>query len=46
MAREAVWVQWWAASNESDPNGRLGYWLGIYAMFGGVAIVCLFLSCW
>ncbi|KAK5651320.1 hypothetical protein OQA88_12616 [Cercophora sp. LCS_1] len=41
-----VWVQWWAAYNESEPNGRLGYWLGIYAMFGGVAIVCLFLSCW
>ena len=42
----AVWVQWWAASNESEPNARLGYWLGIYAMLGGVAIVCLFLSCW
>ncbi|KAK0613977.1 ABC transporter [Immersiella caudata] len=41
-----VWVQWWAAYNESEPNGRLGYWLGIYAMFGGVAIICLFLSCW
>lgn len=41
-----VWVQWWAASNESEPNARLGYWLGIYAMLGGVGIVCLFLSCW
>ncbi|GAB1316857.1 hypothetical protein MFIFM68171_07067 [Madurella fahalii] len=41
-----VWVQWWAASNETDPNGRLGYWLGIYAMLGSVAIICLFLSCW
>ncbi|KAL2132691.1 hypothetical protein VTI74DRAFT_3471 [Chaetomium olivicolor] len=41
-----VWVQWWAAYNEDDPNGNLGYWLGIYAMLGGVGIVCLFISCW
>lgn len=42
----AVWVQWWAADNERRPNDRLGYWLGIYAMLGGVAIVCLFIGCW
>ncbi|KAK4247619.1 ABC transporter [Corynascus novoguineensis] len=41
-----IWVEWWAAYNEDDPNGNLGYWLGIYAMLGGVAIVCLFVSCW
>ncbi|KAH6855473.1 ABC transporter [Chaetomium sp. MPI-CAGE-AT-0009] len=41
-----IWVQWWAAYNESDPNGDLGYWLGIYAMLGGIAIICLFISCW
>lgn len=40
-----VWVQWWAAANEDDPNGRLGYWLGVYAALGGAALVCLFLSC-
>ncbi|KAK0706203.1 P-loop containing nucleoside triphosphate hydrolase protein [Lasiosphaeria miniovina] len=41
-----VWVQWWAADNEAHPNSRLGYWLGIYAMLGGAAIVCLGVSCW
>ncbi|AEO61238.1 ABC transporter [Thermothelomyces thermophilus ATCC 42464] len=41
-----IWVEWWAAYNEDDPNGNLGYWLGIYAMLGGVAIICLVLSCW
>ncbi|KAL2157845.1 hypothetical protein VTH06DRAFT_4897 [Thermothelomyces fergusii] len=41
-----IWVEWWAAYNEDDPNGKLGYWLGIYAMLGGVAIICLVLSCW
>ncbi|AEO64844.1 uncharacterized protein THITE_35966 [Thermothielavioides terrestris NRRL 8126] len=46
MSFPNVWVQWWAADNDSHPNERLGYWLGIYAMFGGAAIVCLFLSCW
>ncbi|KAK4170055.1 hypothetical protein QBC43DRAFT_329617 [Cladorrhinum sp. PSN259] len=42
----SVWVQWWAADNEVRPNDRLGYWIGIYAMFGGAAIICLFISCW
>lgn len=42
----AIWVQWWASYNESDPNGKLGYWLGVYAMLGGIGIVCLFVSCW
>ncbi|KAK4224363.1 hypothetical protein QBC38DRAFT_18446 [Podospora fimiseda] len=41
-----VWVQWWAAENEVRPNDRLGYWIGIYAMFGGTAILCLIISCW
>lgn len=41
-----VWVQWWAADNESRPNERLGYWLGVYAGLGGVAIMCLVLGCW
>lgn len=41
-----IWVQWWAAANERDPNGRLGYWLGVYAGLGCAAIVCLFVSCW
>ncbi|KAB5511355.1 P-loop containing nucleoside triphosphate hydrolase protein [Coniochaeta sp. 2T2.1] len=41
-----VWVQWWAADNEKRPNERLGYWLGVYAGLGGIAIACLFISCW
>ncbi|KAM7200841.1 hypothetical protein V8F20_005083 [Naviculisporaceae sp. PSN 640] len=46
MSFPNVWVQWWAAANETDPNGRLGYWLGVYAALGGAALVCLFLSCY
>lgn len=42
----AVWVQWWAAENEIRPNDNLGYWIGLYAMFGGIAIVGLTIGCW
>jgi len=39
-------VKWWAASNVLDPNGRLGYYLGIYAVLGVAALVSLVVSCW
>ncbi|KAK4201212.1 putative ABC transporter [Triangularia verruculosa] len=41
-----VWVQWWAAENEIRPNDNLGYWIGLYAMFGGIAIIGLTIGCW
>ncbi|CAN9446968.1 unnamed protein product [Alternaria alternata] len=41
-----VWVKMWAEYNEENPNERLGYWLGIYAMLGGLALVFLMVSCW
>ncbi|KFA71226.1 hypothetical protein S40288_03837 [Stachybotrys chartarum IBT 40288] len=41
-----IWVNWWAAANAESPNQRLGYYLGIYAMLGGLALVFLVASCW
>lgn len=41
-----IWLNWWAAANAKDPFTRLGYYLGIYAMLGGLAIVFLVLSTW
>ncbi|KAF1838182.1 canalicular multispecific organic anion transporter 1 [Decorospora gaudefroyi] len=41
-----IWVKMWAAYNEHHPNQRLGYYLGIYAMLGGLALFFLILSCW
>lgn len=41
-----VWVKWWATANSTDPNGRLGYWLGFYGVLGALALVCLVISCW
>ncbi|RMI99793.1 hypothetical protein CDV36_015945 [Fusarium kuroshium] len=41
-----IWLNWWAAANAKDPFTRLGYYLGIYAMLGGLAIVFLVVSTW
>ncbi|KAH7237781.1 P-loop containing nucleoside triphosphate hydrolase protein [Fusarium redolens] len=41
-----IWLNWWAAANANDPFARLGYYLGIYAMLGGLAIIFLVLSTW
>ncbi|KAL5689629.1 hypothetical protein EMGR_008545 [Emarellia grisea] len=42
----SIWVKWWAISNEEDPNGRTGYYLGIYAMLGAVGMLSLIIGCW
>lgn len=41
-----IWLNWWAAANAKDPFTRLGYYLGIYAMLGGLSILFLVLSTW
>ncbi|EMD95327.1 hypothetical protein COCHEDRAFT_112393 [Bipolaris maydis C5] len=41
-----VWVKMWADYNQNHPNERLGYWLGIYSTFGGLAMIFLIVSCW
>jgi ATP-binding cassette subfamily C (CFTR/MRP) protein 1 len=45
-AGKAIWVKMWAEYNERFPNQKLGYYLGIYAMLGGVAFLFLIISCW
>lgn len=42
----ALWVKWWASYNAEYPNQRLGYYLGVYAMLGGLALIFLIISCW
>lgn len=41
-----IWLNWWAAANAENPFTRLGYYLGIYAMLGGLSILFLVLSTW
>ncbi|SPJ75456.1 related to multidrug resistance protein [Fusarium torulosum] len=41
-----IWLNWWAAANAKEPFTKLGYYLGIYAMLGGLSIFFLVLSTW
>jgi ABC-type multidrug transport system fused ATPase/permease subunit len=35
----SIWLKWWATSD--DPAGQVNYYMGIYAMLGGIAMVAL-----
>ena len=41
-----VWLKWWADANLQAPNQNLGYWLGVYAALGVIALSALGISCW
>ncbi|KUM61871.1 hypothetical protein ACN42_g5227 [Penicillium freii] len=41
-----IWLQWWTASNVDHPNNRLGYWIGVYAVFGFLAVFSLIAASW
>ncbi|OCL10209.1 hypothetical protein AOQ84DRAFT_3965, partial [Glonium stellatum] len=41
-----LWVKWWASANTRAPNANLGYYLGIYALLGILALIFLVISCW
>ncbi|KAL9595555.1 MAG: hypothetical protein Q9219_006375 [cf. Caloplaca sp. 3 TL-2023] len=41
-----IWLGWWAAANAREPNEKLGYWLGIYALLGVAGLASLIVSCW
>ena len=43
---QSIWVQWWSAANNDDPNGNLGYWLGIYGLLAAGALIALVGSVW
>ncbi|PWY72279.1 putative multidrug resistance-associated protein [Aspergillus heteromorphus CBS 117.55] len=43
-----IWIQWWSDSNETDPNGKVGFYLGVYTAFAvlnatGIAMACYLL---
>ncbi|KAM3436532.1 hypothetical protein MY4824_004307 [Beauveria thailandica] len=40
----AIWLQWWANANESHPNERTRYWLGVYATIAATAFLGSFVS--
>ncbi|EFE37769.1 ABC bile acid transporter, putative [Trichophyton verrucosum HKI 0517] len=35
----SLWLQWWTNANDTRPNERIGYWLGVYS---GLAFLAIF----
>ncbi|KAG9235150.1 hypothetical protein BJ875DRAFT_495249 [Amylocarpus encephaloides] len=46
LTYQPIWVEKWAEFNESHPNDRLEYWLGIYAALAVIAVISLVAACW
>ncbi|MCJ1392591.1 hypothetical protein MMC18_005461 [Xylographa bjoerkii] len=42
----AIWVQWWAAANDIQPNHKLSMYLGVYACLAAGAMISVVISCW
>ncbi|GKT41790.1 ABC transporter atnG [Colletotrichum spaethianum] len=41
-----VWVKWWSEANTAAPNKSVGYYMGIYAMFGVLGTLGASLAAW
>lgn len=39
-----LWLRWWAVAEASHPGQRTAFYLGIYGMFGGLAVIFMVLS--
>ncbi|PIA92043.1 ABC transporter C family member 13 [Cercospora beticola] len=35
----SIWLQWWTNANATSPNQNIGYWLGIFATLGVLALM-------
>ncbi|ETS81268.1 hypothetical protein PFICI_06270 [Pestalotiopsis fici W106-1] len=40
-AMGSVWVNWWASSNETSTDTRLGYWLGIFGFLSFMEVLLM-----
>ncbi|KAH8806029.1 ABC transporter [Xylogone sp. PMI_703] len=41
-----MWLNWWAESNATNPNGELGKWLGVYVALGVGASIAALIAFW
>ncbi|KAK2616711.1 hypothetical protein QQS21_000323 [Conoideocrella luteorostrata] len=41
-----VWVEWWTAANERNPNTGLGMYLGVYVFLGVIGVLFMTIACW
>lgn len=42
----ALWLNIWTASNEKDPDSRVGYYIGIYVLFGVLNVAFMAMEFW
>lgn len=41
-----IWLKWWSEDNAAIPNEHVGFYMGIYAMFGILGTLCACISGW
>ncbi|OKL62437.1 hypothetical protein UA08_02671 [Talaromyces atroroseus] len=41
-----LWLEWWSNANAKQPNGRLGFYLGVYAVIFALNLTGLAVACW
>ncbi|EAA65334.1 hypothetical protein AN0015.2 [Aspergillus nidulans FGSC A4] len=42
----SIWLKWWVAADAAEPGEHTQHYVGIYFMLGGLAMICLIISCW
>jgi ATP-binding cassette, subfamily C (CFTR/MRP), member 1 len=42
----ALWLEWWSNANAKQPNGRLGFYIGVYAVIFVLNLTGLAVACW
>ncbi|KAL2826233.1 P-loop containing nucleoside triphosphate hydrolase protein [Aspergillus cavernicola] len=42
----SIWLKWWVAADAAEPGAHTQHYVGVYFMLGGVAMICLIVSCW
>ncbi|KAL2812693.1 P-loop containing nucleoside triphosphate hydrolase protein [Aspergillus granulosus] len=42
----SIWLKWWVAADAAEPGKHTQHYVGVYFMLGGLAMICLIVSCW
>ena len=46
MEMTALWLNVWASASRTDASDRIGYYVGVFVMFGILSVVCLGVQFW
>lgn len=41
-----VWLNWWSAANEVEPNANVGMYMGVFATLSIIGVIAVSLGCW